>query len=66
MAERSFGEELLGEVAGKAVIWGPSIAGAILLGPLGFLLGLATSAAIVVSAGNSPPPPGGDQGRAKH
>ena len=63
MAGKSFGEEFAGELAGKAVIWVPSIAGAILLGPLGFLLGLATSAAIVASAGNSSPPPGGDQDR---
>ena len=61
MTGRTFGEKLSGELAGKAVIWGPSIAGALLLGPFGVLLGLAASVAIVASASdNSQPPPGGD------
>jgi hypothetical protein len=49
MAEKSFGEELAGEVAGKAIIWGPGIAGAILLGPVGILLGAVVSAALLTS-----------------
>jgi len=60
MAGRTFGEELSGELAGKAVIWGPSIAGALLLGPFGVLLGLAASVAILASACENSPLPGGD------
>jgi hypothetical protein len=46
----------------KAVIWGPSIAGAILLGPVGLLLGAAVSVALVASGGdNSSQPSVGDQ-----
>ncbi len=61
MAGKSHGEEVAGELAGKAVIWGPAIAGAILLDPVGILLGVATSVAIVTSASSSgkSPPPGG-------
>lgn len=62
MAGRTFGEELAQELVGKGVIWGPSIAGALLLGPLGILLGLATTAAIVASGSDSSPP-GGEQDR---
>jgi hypothetical protein len=58
MATKTFGEELSGELAVKAIMWVPSIAGAILLGPLGVLFGLATSVAIVASVSDSPPPSG--------
>jgi hypothetical protein len=64
MAERSFGEDFRNEMAGKAVMWGPAIAGALLLGnPVGILLGLVASVSIVASGshGNSSPPDG-DQG----
>ncbi len=61
MTGRTFGEELSGELAGKAVMWGPSIAGALLLGPFGVLLGLAASVAIAASASENPPQSGGDQ-----
>jgi hypothetical protein len=48
----------------KAVIWGPSIAGAILLGPVGLLVGAAVSVALVASGGdNSSQPSAGDQKR---
>jgi len=57
MAEKSFGEEFGEEFAGKAVMWGPAIAGAVLLGPVGFALGLAASVAIVASGDDNPPPP---------
>ena len=61
MAGKSFSEEFGEEFAGKAVMWGPAIAGAVLLGPVGIALGLAASVAIVASGGDSPPqPPGGD------
>ncbi|HWG46391.1 MAG TPA: hypothetical protein VN688_26755 [Gemmataceae bacterium] len=63
MAEKSFaaefGSALSKELVGKAVVWGPSIAGAMLLGPVGIFLGLAASAGIVKSVwGNSPSPSG--------
>ena len=59
MAGKSFGEEFGGEMAGKAIMWGPAIAGAALLGPAGILLGLITSVAIVASGSNNPPQPSG-------
>ncbi len=39
----------------KAVIWGPSIAGAVLLGPVGLLVGAAVSVALVASGGDNSP-----------
>jgi hypothetical protein len=61
MAGTSFGEEFGGEMARKAVIWGPAVAGAVLLGPAGILLGLVASAAIVASGSDSSPPPSGEE-----
>lgn len=64
MAARSLGEALATDLAAKAVLWGPSIAGAILLGPVGLLLGPAALVALVASGGdNSTPPSVGDQKR---
>ena len=61
MSERSFGEEFSSElgkaVVTKAVIWGPSIASVLLLGPVGLLLGLAASVAIVDSLPSDEAPP---------
>lgn len=57
MAAKSFGEEFRDELTGKAVMWGPAIAGAILLGPVGIALGLVTSAAVIASGGGSPQQP---------
>ena len=61
MSERSFGEEFSSELGkalvGKAVIWGPSIAAVLLLGPVGWLLGLAASVAIVESSPSGEAPP---------
>jgi hypothetical protein len=57
MAGRSFSEDLSKEMTGKAVMWGPAIAGAILLGPVGFALGLATSVVLVASGSSSGSPP---------
>ncbi len=61
MSERSFGEEFSSELGkalvGKAVMWGPSIAAVLLLGPAGLLLGLAASAAIVESLPSDEAPP---------
>lgn len=62
MAGRSFSEDLSNEIAGKAILWEPAVAGAALLGPAGIVLGLLTSVAIVAAgSGNSPAPTGGDQ-----
>jgi hypothetical protein len=49
MTERSFGEDVAREIAGKAIMWIPAIAGALLLGPVGVVLGLTTSVAILSS-----------------
>jgi hypothetical protein len=53
MAAETLKEAFARDLAVKAVIWGPSIAGAMLLGPVGLLVGAAVSVAIVAS---------GDQG----
>ena len=61
MAGTTFGEEFGGEMAGKAIMWGPALAGAVLLGPVGVVLGLAASVAIVASGNdNSSRASGGD------
>jgi len=57
MAAKSFGEEFRDEFTGKAIMWGPAIAGAVLLGPVGIALGLAASVALVASGGDNPPQP---------
>jgi hypothetical protein len=57
MTGRTFGEELRGELAGKTVMWAPAIAGAVLLGPVGILLGLVASVAIVASGSDNSAPP---------
>lgn len=59
MTGKSFGEEFGEEFTGKAVMWGPAIAGAILLGPVGIALGLAASVAVIASGGDIPPQPSG-------
>jgi hypothetical protein len=62
MAAKCFGEEMAQELAVKTVMWGPAIAGALLLGPVGIVLGLLTSASIVASGSNgSSSPRDGDQ-----
>jgi len=58
MAAKSFEEEVVRELAGKAVIWGPAVAGGFAFGPLGALVG-AIASVVVVTSGNSAP--GGDQ-----
>ena len=63
MAERTLGEDFRNEMVGKAVMWGPAITGAVLAGPVGFVLGLAASVVIVASgSGDNSSPPAGDQG----
>ena len=62
MAARTLGEAVATDLTVKAVIWGPSIAGVILLGPVGLLLGAAASVAILASGGdNSSQPSSGDK-----
>jgi hypothetical protein len=61
MAGRSLVKDAAVDLAGKALVWGPAIAGTIALGPAGAVLGFAASVAIVASAGGSSPPEG-DQG----
>ena len=54
MAAKTLGEAVATDLAAKAVLWGPSIAGAILLGPVGLLLGPAAVVAILASGGDKP------------
>lgn len=61
MKERSIAEELGNELAGKAVIWGPAIAGGLALGPVGFAVGLVAAVAIVVSGSSETPSGRGEQ-----
>ena len=62
MAAKTLGEAVATDLAVKAVIWGPAIAGAILLGPVGVLLGAAATVALVASGGgNSSQPSAGDK-----
>jgi hypothetical protein len=49
MSGKSFGEEYAGELVGKAATWGPAIAGGLLLGPVGIMVGIAATAAVVCS-----------------
>ena len=55
MVTKTLGEAVATDLAVKAVIWGPSIAGAVLLGPVGVLLGAAVSVALVASGGDNSP-----------
>jgi hypothetical protein len=52
MPAKTLGETVATDLAVKAVIWGPSIAGAVLLGPV---LGAAVSVALVASGGDNSP-----------
>jgi hypothetical protein len=59
--KRTVKEELGGELAAKAVICGPAIAGAVVAGPVGLLVGAAIGiAALLYDTGSSTPPSGGD------
>ena len=51
MARETLREAFAKDLAVKAVIWGPSIAGVMLLGPVGLLLGPAVFVALVASGG---------------
>jgi hypothetical protein len=61
MSGRELGEDAAKELTGKVVMWGPAIAGAILLGPAGVALGFTASVGIVASLSRCSPP-GGDPG----
>ncbi len=52
MARETLREAFAKDLSIKAVIWGPSIAGAMVLGPIGLVLGAAASVAILVASGN--------------
>jgi hypothetical protein len=55
MARETLKEAFAKELAMKAVMWGPSIAGTMLFGPAGLLLGAAASLAIVASGSDNSP-----------
>jgi len=58
MSDRTFLQEFAGELALKAVVWGPAIGGVILFGPVGIAVGLAATVAIVCSGGSGDSPAG--------
>ena len=63
MAERTFAEEVGKELTGKAVIWGPALAGAAVAGPVGFFAGLMVSVAVIISSGSDTASGGSTQDR---
>jgi len=64
MTGKSYGQEVAEKLVRKAVVWGPPIAGGLLLGPVGVMIGVATTAAIVGSgsSGDGSASHGSDQG----
>jgi hypothetical protein len=54
MATKKFQQEVAEELAGKAVMWGPAVAGGLAFGPLGALVGAIASVVIVTSGSSSP------------
>jgi hypothetical protein len=57
MARETLREAFAKDLAVKAVIWGPSIAGVMLFGPVGLLLGAVASVALVASGSDNLPQP---------
>jgi hypothetical protein len=51
MARETLREAFAKDLSIKAVIWGPSIAAAMVFGPIGLVLGAAASVAILVASG---------------
>lgn len=62
MAAKSFEQEVAEELAGKAVMWGPAVAGGLVLGPVGALLG-AIASVVIVASGSSASREGEDQSK---
>jgi hypothetical protein len=62
MAAKSFEQAVAQDLTSKAVMWGPAIAGGLLLGPIGGVLGVIASVVILASGSNdsSPPPEDND------
>jgi hypothetical protein len=56
MSGRELVENAAKELTGKVVMWGPAIAGAILSGPAGAVLGLVASVGILASLSRRSPP----------
>jgi len=61
MSDKSAGREFAEALIGKAVVWGPSVAAGILLGPAAIVAGAVTAAVVIASsnsrvssAGNAP------------
>ena len=63
MAAKSFKQEVAEELAGKAVMWGPAVAGGLVFGPVGALVG-AIASVVIVASGSSSSREGED--RSKH
>jgi hypothetical protein len=61
MAGRTIGEEVTKELAVKATIWGPALAGGVVAGPVGAAVGAVLGIAAILFGGSvSAPPSGGD------
>ena len=64
MATKSFQQEVAEELAGKAVMWGPAVAGGLALGPIRALVGAIVSV-VIVASGSSASREGEDQSKHK-
>jgi len=64
MAAKSFEREVAEELTGKAVMWGPAVAGGLALGPVGALVGAIVSV-VIVASGSSASREGEDQSKQK-
>ena len=53
MAGDSLLKDARKELGGKAVIWAPAIAGAVVAGPVGAVVGMATGIAIAIKISDS-------------
>jgi hypothetical protein len=66
MAGKSIVQDAAEQLTGKAIMWGPAIAGAALLGTPGGVLGLAASAAIAAKVISSSPRGDGQGSRGRN
>jgi hypothetical protein len=64
VAAKSFQQEVAEEMAGKAMMWGPAVAGGLALGPVGAVLGAIVSV-VIVASGSSASREGEDQSKHK-